>query len=88
MMKMRIKRALPEKIAANLEKIRVHKSWALPLHYPLDTCVIKKVVIIQIPFSCVSEVLAGKDIFLIFGSNRQKFYNKLLSFRIAITIKM
>lgn len=94
MMKLRNKTALPEK--KNSRKLggdskwvlTVQKSWALPLHYPLGTCVIKKkVVIMSIPCSCMSEVLASTDIFLTIRSKREKFYNTLLSCRIAITIK-
>jgi len=44
-------------------------------------------VIMSIPCSCMSEVLASTDIFLTIRSKREKFYNTLLSCRIAITIK-
>ena len=93
MMKLRNKTALPEKKSCNL-----HRDSKLALngtshgHYRyiihLTPVLQKKVVFIPIPCARMSEVLAGTDIFLTNRSNRQKFYNNLLSYRIAITITM
>jgi hypothetical protein len=94
MMKLRNKTALPEKkkypqtwrrfeMGAYSTEV-VGTTATLPTWH---MCYKKKVVIMSIPCSCMSEVLGSTDIFLTIRSKREKFYNTLLSCRIAITIK-
>jgi hypothetical protein len=85
MVKLRNKKALPGKVAATSAEIRnwhLHKWLALLLYYPFGTCVTKKVVFITIPWTGMSEVRAGTDVFLTIRSNRQIFCNthKFLSY--------